>query len=248
VNPFQTIVSATQAPGHQYEDFATVRWYVDHILPWAPQGDGGDIVIAWAKADGTWRHAGVRTGRDAEQVIRQVAADRTIRGIYAAQGRMAGARKSENAVAFKSIWLDVDAKNFTGAVDSQELATQTVAAAFNKFSSATGLPDPSAIISTGGGAHFFWLFVHQVDTERWAKLARGLRNCVEQYGLPADVGCTTDAARVLRIAGTLNRKPGYGVPRLACILRPQLGASPKQYTLEELETKLASYSGDGVAL
>jgi hypothetical protein len=249
VNPFQTIVSAaaTQASGHQYEDFATVRWYVDHILPWAPQGGGEDIVIAWAKADGTWRHAGIRTGQDAEQLIRKVAADRTIRGIYAAQGRMAGSRKSENAVAFKSIWLDVDAKNSTGAADSQELATQTVVAEFNKFSSATGLPDPSAIISTGGGAHFFWLFTHQLGKERWNKLARGLRNCVEQYGLPADVGCTTDAARVLRIAGTLNRKPGYGMPRLTRILRPQIGTSPKQYTLEELEAKLASYAGDSVA-
>jgi hypothetical protein len=247
VNPFQTIIAAaTQAPAHQYEDFATVRWYVDHILPWPPQGEGGDIVIAWAKADGTWRHANVRTGQDSEQLIRQVAADTSIRGIYAAQGRMVGSRKAENAVAFKSIWLDVDAKNFTAAA-SQELATQTAVAEFNKFSSATGLPEPSAIISTGGGAHFFWLFVHQVDKERWAKLARGLRNCVEQNGLPADVGCTTDAARVLRIAGTLNRKPEYEVPRLTRILRPQLGNSPKEYTFEELEAQLASCSGDSVA-
>lgn len=249
MNPFQSIISAaaTQTTGHQCEDFAATRWYVDHILPWGLQGDGGDIVIAWAKADGTWRHGGVRTGHDAEQLIRQVAADRTVQGIYATQARMAGSRKAENAVAFKSIWLDVDAKNITRAADSQDLATQTVVAELKKFIAATGLPDPSVIVGTGGGAHFFWLFVHQVDKDRWAKLARSLRNCVEQYGLPADVGCTTDAARVLRIAGTLNRKPGYGVPRLTRILRPQLGASPKQYTLEELEAKLASYSGDGVA-
>jgi hypothetical protein len=81
---------------------------------------------------------------------------------------------------------------------------------------------PSAIVSTGGGVHSWWLFrevwVLENDAERIRaqRLVQGVQETV-RLALHAAGGwsldSTHDLARVLRAPGTLNHKPDYGSPR-----------------------------------
>src|SRR5262245_8752788 len=100
MNPFQSIVgrAAPQTELMQREDFAAVRWYLDHVLPWPDHGEDGEIVIAWATTDARMPHVSVRTADQAEQAIRSaLTANASMRGVYAAQARMRGSRRAENA-------------------------------------------------------------------------------------------------------------------------------------------------------
>ena len=82
--------------------------------------------------------------------------------------------------------------------------------------------------------HAFWLFDRPVSKESWTHFAVGLRNSALQHGLPADLQCTTDAARVLRVPGTQNRKPQYGQALPVEVIHPEDKSSPTRYTTEQL--------------
>src|SRR5207244_86760 len=72
------------------------------------------------------------------------------------------------------------------------------------------------------------------------KSASALRASAEQHGLRADLGCTTDAARILRIPGTYNRKPEYHGPRLVKVVHPE-GGDVIRYDANSIEDRLAGY-------
>src|SRR5262249_49326965 len=86
-----------------------------------------------------------------------------------------------------------------------------------------------------------WLFDQHVPKERWTRIAQALRAAVEQFGLQADIQCTTDAARVLRIPGTENRKPEYDQPIPAEVIFPEDRTPPRRYQPQELEAALAKH-------
>src|SRR5262249_14453440 len=65
---------------------------------------------------------------------------------------------------------------------------------------------------------------------------------VEKHGLHADA-ITTDAARILRIAGTHNRKPAYGTPRMSKVLFPENLGEPVRHDLDEILRILQGQAG-----
>ena len=74
-----------------------------------------------------------------------------------------------------------------------------------------GLPTPSLVVDTGGGWHAWWcLSTPCTDTATADRARAAVRNALkrnaETLGVHIDAGVTTNAAGILRVPGTWNRK------------------------------------------
>ncbi len=121
-----------------------------------------------------------------------------------AKNKPLAVRKAENAICSKALWIDIDVKP-----DKPDTAYVTLAEAYRAllvFCQNAGLPDPNVIVESGGGIHAYWAFDKPVPIAEWQWLANALVNAIRQHGLKCDSGCTTDAARILRLPGTWNHK------------------------------------------
>ena len=67
------------------------------------------------------------------------------------------------------------------------------------------------LVDSGGGIHAYWAFDRDVTVNEWMPMAGRLRAACEAFGLQADHTTTIDAARVLRMPGTINLKYGAEV-------------------------------------
>ncbi|MBL3679518.1 hypothetical protein D3230_09490 [Leucobacter chromiireducens subsp. solipictus] len=103
------------------------------------------------------------------------------------------------------------------------------------------LPQATAAFHTGGGLHLYWTLAEPIDapSETATRLRDSLRRALlveltEKLGRHADVGPTTDPARIGRVPGSLNRKASpvdvYPVQDAG----PQYDAEQLLATLEEL--------------
>jgi len=113
-------------------------------------------------------------------------------------------REAKNAQAMRSLWVDIDcgpdkAESGKGYATKEDGFTALFA-----FIEGT-LPEP-IIVDSGGGLHCYWPFTKDLTPEEWASMAEGLRELAQKKGLIIDAGCTTDAARILRVPGTFNFK------------------------------------------
>lgn len=91
-----------------------------------------------------------------------------------------------------AVWVDIDFKNLTGR-DTQEIVGRIRA-----FT-----PRFTAAIATGGGLHIYWLLKEPVGPEDIPRV-----EAVNRYLAQALSGdpASTDAARILRVPGTMNWK------------------------------------------
>lgn len=114
-------------------------------------------------------------------------------------------RTAKNAQYIKSIFLDLD------GYESKKAAAQALSAFLEK----TGLdqfPTPH-IMSSGGGLHCYWPLNKEADITTWKPIAENLKRLCKQEGMQIDMNVTADAARVLRLPGTMNFKAKYSEPR-----------------------------------
>jgi hypothetical protein len=70
---------------------------------------------------------------------------------------------------------------------------------------------PSAVVHSGGGLHLYWCLREPVGLPDEAERAKALLRRLA-FALGGDLAAA-EPARVLRVPGTLNRKPEYGAPR-----------------------------------
>lgn len=112
-------------------------------------------------------------------------------------------RKQANAVAFKSLWADIDAgkKNSKYASASEALTDLT------RFVDITGLM-PSYIVSSGAGLHVYWVLSKNLDGSIWKQMAELFHQLCKQEQLDVDPSRATDGASVLRMPGTMHTKSG----------------------------------------
>lgn len=90
------------------------------------------------------------------------------------------------------------------------------------------LPQPW-IVDSGGGFHAYFAFDRDVTIDEWVPMAGRLRAACEEFGLQCDHTTTIDAARILRLPGTLNNKPEYvatGNPPMVRILQAGVATDP----------------------
>jgi len=105
----------------------------------------------------------------------------------------------------------------------------------------SGLLTPSVWVHSGGGLYAWWLLdrPHVIgdDLERVKRLAARWQDPIEHAAvrLGYSHGRLGDLARILRVPGTVNRKPGMPEPRPCRILED----TGRRYTLENLRGSLA---------
>jgi hypothetical protein len=125
-----------------------------------------------------------------------------------ANGKPKTVRLAKNATQLKAIWIDCDVK----PGDPKHYATVTDAwNAIDAFCKKVGLPHPSMVVNSGGGLHVYWISDTPLPPHEWRPYADGLKALLVREGVLCDTGLTTDAARILRVPGTLNHK--YNPPR-----------------------------------
>ncbi len=96
-------------------------------------------------------------------------------------------------------------------------------AALQAFIEAYRLPKPW-LVDSGYGIHVYWALDRDVPLEEWLQLAAHLKGGAEAHGLRVDATTTIDAARILRMPGTTNRK--YNDTRPVRILCANPAMSP----------------------
>jgi hypothetical protein len=140
-------------------------------------------------------------------------------------------RNQANAVKLKSLFLDVDCKGGKNGYPDLSAAV----AAVGKFIQDAGLPKPSALVRSGGGVHVYWTVMRALTPAEWQPLANALAEATKRHGLKCDTQVTIDSARILRVAGTFNRKTE---PPRPVILQ---GATDWDYKNEVIDKALEPY-------
>ena len=116
-------------------------------------------------------------------------------------------RKAKDCTGARALWLDID----IGAHHSKPDYTdpKQFAADYKSFMQGTGLPAPW-IISTGHGAHLYWVLESDIAPDQWSDYMARLFAACDKFGLKYD-HAATDISRILRMPGTYNYK-GSPVP------------------------------------
>jgi hypothetical protein len=119
-------------------------------------------------------------------------------------------RRIQSLQALTSCWVDLDYYKIPQLADLSP--AELMDAILIRL---PWLPRPSALVSSGQGAYFEWVFDTPLPAERldeWQAVMDALAEVLEPIG--ADWNAK-DAARVLRIVGTVNSKSGRTVTVLA---------------------------------
>jgi len=117
-------------------------------------------------------------------------------------------RRGDQAVAFKTLALDIDCGEDKPYID-QNVGLQELV----KFLKASRLPLPM-IVSSGNGLHCYWTLNAAILKPQWVAAGLGLRALCKQYGFEVDWSKIHDASMVLRPIGTTNFKGGNTVALL----------------------------------
>ena len=122
---------------------------------------------------------------------------------------------ADTATSAGAVWADFDD---TG--DAAEVMARIRSA---------GLPNPSIIVSSGHGIHAYWLLAKRARPGEVVPVVRALA-----VALGSDGG-VCDAARIMRLPGSMNHKHSAAVP---CTI---LSVSPLRHDITHLQNVLSSY-------
>lgn len=109
-------------------------------------------------------------------------------------------RTQQHSLLHRCLRLDVDCGAGKPYATKRD-ALQAVAA----FCHAHALPNPW-LVDSGGGLHVYWPFAQDILTRQWQVLADRLRAACAAAGFHVDTTTTMDAARILRLPGSMNLK------------------------------------------
>jgi hypothetical protein len=233
--------------------------YLAKVLPWPQDGDAPAYVnIHWTldklnvhTGKPIWTGRACRSVQEAANAVQWALKSAETRDIYVCLSTQREAiektskknanykyfvpvRSQENVVALKSLFIDLDAK---GEDKNSYANVKDAAAALTQFITTIDLPKPSVIVNSGGGLHVYWTFDRALTRDEWQPLAFALAEATKQHGLKCDTGCTIDAARILRVPGTFNRK--LDAPRPVGLAG---GRTSDSYAVERLDRVLKKYA------
>lgn len=135
-------------------------------------------------------------------------------------------RHAKNASKICSLWLDMDAHD-----GSKYESPAEAKAALDEFLTRTRLPQPTVVHWTGYGIHAIWAFSSALSVPDWLPIAQKLQALAQTLNLGIDP-ITADAARILRMPGTINfRNPADPKPT-------QIDAISPLADLDDFETRL----------
>lgn len=111
-------------------------------------------------------------------------------------------RKAQHVQALRSLFVDLD----VDAEAPHKYATfEDAHEALQEFCTRFDLPQPW-VVASGGGVHAYWPLNADLEPAVWGPLARRFKAFCLSNGLRIDRAVTADAARILRMPGTVNTK------------------------------------------
>ena len=125
--------------------------------------------------------------------------------VISANGKPAFRIKS-NVRELKAFWLDIDCGADKAAKGAGNTNKKEALQALKDFCKACGLPSPTWIVDSGNGLHLYWALLVPVARATWEATTVTLDALCKACGFIADPSRTRDAASVLRLPGTMNRK------------------------------------------
>ena len=141
-------------------------------------------------------------------------------------------RKTDNAVAAKSFWLDLDCGE-----GKPYAAPDLAIEALDNFANALGIALP-VIVNSGYGVHAYWVLKNPIDSKKWQECSKIFKLATEQCGLQADPARTSDIASILRPPETHNYKRGG-----KALVEVQ-DSEIEYITIEDFEKSLRAYVKD----
>ena len=112
-------------------------------------------------------------------------------------------RVAANTVGMKSLWLDID----VGKLRNSYATFDDALTALTGFVQNTGLK-PTVVVHSGMGLQAYWTLTKTIPTDTWKQLAGFFTAICTAQGLIIDPSCSQDAARVMRLPGTLHLTSG----------------------------------------
>jgi hypothetical protein len=118
--------------------------------------------------------------------------------------------KAANVKHKKAFYLDIDCGP-TKAVPNQYgriegyIDQATGLAELRKFCKVMSLPKPT-LVNSGRGIHAYWALTEVISVDDWLPIAEKLKEACKLNNLIVDPAVPSDAARILRVPGTLNYK------------------------------------------
>ncbi len=142
-----------------------------------------------------------------------------------------GSREAIHALYMRSIFVDLDCGEGK-AFPTKRAAVEALVV----FLQTTGLDVLGTpwLVDSGGGVHGYLPLDADVSIAEWKPVAEAFKRAAKQHAFPIDMTVTADAARVLRMPGTLNYK--YKPPRP--VVLKQRGSV---YSLQVIAAKLAEH-------
>jgi hypothetical protein len=222
------------------------REYLARVVPWPAEGEEGYVALQWTVANPKggrpfWKGRAVRSVDEAARALTWALGRQDTRDVYTCLSLqrnakevvtqtgyrfLAAERSAAAAISLKSLFLDIDVGKQDGYA-----AMKQASAALSGFIQKINLPRVSTLVHSGGGLHVYWTFDRALTVAEWKPLAHALVNAAKEFRLKFDAGCTIDAARVLRVPNTFNRK--LDTPRPVVLLgadRQHMECSVKEIT------------------
>jgi hypothetical protein len=119
-------------------------------------------------------------------------------------------RTHDNMREGRTFFFDLDVGDGDFKYRTREQALSTL----QRFLFRTGLPDP-LVVSSGGGYHVYFCLETPIASETWREFADRMRWLATTHSLLVDPSRTTDQSSVLRVVGTVNRKPDINAKVMA---------------------------------
>lgn len=114
-------------------------------------------------------------------------------------------RVPDNWKAAKAFWIDLDCGEEKAAKGDGYVDKREAAKAVYKFCQSYDFPKPM-VVDSGNGVHCYWPLTKAIPPTAWRKMANAFKVVLGKAGVLADPTCTADFARILRPAGSLNKK------------------------------------------
>ena len=121
--------------------------------------------------------------------------------VFFATGTYTEQRLAKDTQFKKALYVDID----TG-IDKPYSTKKQAVGEVARFIKESKFLKPSIIVDSGNGVHVYWTLDKPVALDTWVALANALESMCEQHHLLVDSKVTTDAARILRVPGTVNYK------------------------------------------
>lgn len=179
--------------------------FLSRILPPLPENDSSltPCYFMVGIKDGVPWHKPFHTVQEGYNIAQQFSGSRDTYIALSSYKDPTFGRKAVNALQTQCLWADIDVLKPKNSYPSQEAAL----AALTKFTTDTGLK-PSILVGSGVGFVAYWVFDKPLDSPVWKKLAHVFAGLCRQEGFIVDPSCTEDAARILRMPGTVHLKSG----------------------------------------